>query len=72
MTAWNMAGTIALVLGVILLVVGINASHAMADHWSNVFTGHFTKATTWYMLGGVASVLVGLLLLLVRRRRSGA
>ena len=59
-------GVVLLVVGVILLFVGINASHSMADRVSNTFTGRFTEATTWYIIGGIASALLGLLILLFR------
>ena len=42
----------------------MNASHSVADRWTNTFTGHFTDATTWYILGGGAAGLFGLLLVL--------
>jgi hypothetical protein len=39
-------GFVLLVIGVILLIVGINASHGVADRVSHSFTGRFTEATT--------------------------
>jgi uncharacterized membrane protein HdeD (DUF308 family) len=57
-----MVGIVLLVVGVILFIVGMNASHSAADRWSNFFTGHFTDSTVWYMVGGIASALLGLLL----------
>jgi Protein of unknown function (DUF3185) len=52
-------GLILLIVGVGLLVVGMNASHSVADQVSNTFTGRFTQATTWYIVGGIACGLVG-------------
>jgi len=49
-----------LVAGVILLIVGMNASHSVADQVSTTFTGRFTQATTWYIVGGIALALLGL------------
>ena len=57
-------GVVLLVVGVILLIVGVNASHSLADQVSNTFTGRFTEATTWYIIGGIASALLGLLMVL--------
>ncbi|MDB5174345.1 MAG: hypothetical protein JWN51_3118 [Phycisphaerales bacterium] len=57
-------GIVLLVVGVILLVLGMNASHSVADQVSNTFTGRFTQATTWYIVGGIAMALFGLLLTL--------
>ena len=62
MSSQRMVGIVLLVVGVILFIVGMNASHSAADRWSNFFTGHFTDSTVWYMVGGIASALLGLLL----------
>jgi hypothetical protein len=58
-------GIVLLVVGVILLIVGMNASHSAADQLSNTFTGRFTHETAWYIFGGGAAALFGLLLVLV-------
>jgi drug/metabolite transporter (DMT)-like permease len=63
MSTQRIAGVILLVAGVVLFVVGMNASDSLADRWSNFFTGHFTDTTVWYMVGGVAAAVVGLILL---------
>jgi len=57
-------GVILLVVGVILLIVGMNASHSAADQISNTFTGRFTHDTAWYIFGGAAAALFGLLMVL--------
>ncbi|MBX3379057.1 MAG: DUF3185 family protein [Phycisphaeraceae bacterium] len=64
MNPQRIAGIVAIVIGVILLVVGMNSSHSVADQVSNTFTGRFTQATTWYIIGGIGTALLGLLLLL--------
>jgi len=58
----RIAGIVLLVVGVGVLIYGINASHSLADRMSDTFTGRFTEATTWYIIAGAASGLVGLLL----------
>jgi LPXTG-motif cell wall-anchored protein len=70
MGSQRILGTVLLVVGVILLFIGMNASHSVSDQVSQNFTGRFTQATTWYIIGGIASALLGLLLVLfgVRRR----
>jgi hypothetical protein len=55
-------GIVLLVIGSILLIVGVNASNSMTDQLSQTFTGRFTQATTWYIIGGIASALLGALL----------
>jgi hypothetical protein len=64
MNPQRISGTVLLVVGVILLIVGMNASHSVADRWSNFFTGHFTDTTVWYIVGGGAAAVFGLMLVL--------
>ena len=68
MSTQRICGVVLLVVGVILLIVGTNASHSVADRVSNAFTGRFTEATTWYIVGGIASALLGLLMVLLGGR----
>lgn len=65
----RIVGAVVLVVGVTLLSVGINASHSLADQVTNTFTGRFTQATTWYVVGSSASALLGVLLVLFNLRR---
>ena len=57
-------GAMMLIAGVVLLMTGTHASLALTDQASNAFYGRFTQVTTWYILGGVGTGLVGLYLLL--------
>lgn len=68
MSAQRIAGLILLVAGIVLFVVGMNASDSFADQWSNFFTGHFTDTTVWYMVGGIAAAVFGLILMSVGGR----
>jgi amino acid transporter len=65
MNPQRIAGVVLLVVGVLLLIIGMNASNSLADQVSQTFTGRFTQGTTWYIIGGVASALLGLLLVFV-------
>ena len=65
-------GIVLLLVGVILLIVGMNASHSVADRVSNTFTGRFTEGTTWYILGGIGLALVGLFMALMGGRGRAA
>jgi hypothetical protein len=49
-----------LVAGIALFIVGMNSSHSVADRVSNTFTGRFTDATNWYIIGGIAVAVLGL------------
>jgi hypothetical protein len=62
----QMFGIIALVAGVALMIYGMNASHSMADQMSNTFRGRFTDNTNWYIYGGIALGLCGLLMVVMR------
>ena len=72
MSTQRIFGLVLLVVGVILLIVGINASHSVADRVSNTFTGRFTEGTTWYIIGGIGLALIGLFMALVRGRGNAA
>lgn len=61
-------GAVLLVVGLILLGIGINATDSFADQTKEFFTGKFTDRTTWLLLGGAACTVFGLGALLVPRR----
>lgn len=63
-------GLVALVIGVALLLIGVNASNSVADQVKETFTGRFTEATTWYLLGGLASSVLGLAMLAAPGRKN--
>jgi uncharacterized membrane protein YidH (DUF202 family) len=65
MSSQGIIGIVLLVCGVGLLIFGMNASHSVADQVSNTFTGKFTSDTMWYILGGIALGVVGLIMLLM-------
>lgn len=72
MSIQRIFGIVLLVGGVVLLIVGMNASHSAADQISNTFTGKFTKDTAWYIFGGGAAALVGLLMVVFGVRAKSA
>ena len=49
-----------LVVGLIVLFVGLNASHSFASETSSTFTGSPTDKALWLMIGGGAAAVVGL------------
>lgn len=59
MTPERIVGIIILVLGIVLLVMGLNGSNSMADQVNRTFTGHNTDHTTWYIIGGIVLAIVG-------------
>jgi len=60
------AGILVLVVGIALVVVGLNSSHSVADQVSNTFTGRFTQGTTWYIVGGIGAGVLGLMMVLTK------
>ena len=62
-------GLLLLVVGLVLLFFGLNATDSVADTLSEGFTGKYTDKTMWYIVGGAAMGLVGLGLLVAGRGR---
>jgi hypothetical protein len=52
-------GIALVVVGVILVVYGINASDSAGSGISRIFTGAPTNKTLWLLLGGIGSTIVG-------------
>jgi hypothetical protein len=52
-----------LIGGIVLIVLGFNATHAFASDVSKFFTGSPTDKAVWMLLGGIAAALVGLTML---------
>ncbi len=72
MSPQRMLGIVLLVVGIVLFIVGMNASHSVSDQASNAFTGKFTQATAWYIYGGLAAGLAGLLVVVFGRGAKSA
>lgn len=72
MSSQRIAGIVLLIVGVALLIFGINATHSVTEQASSTFLGHFTQTTTWYIIGGIALGVLGLLLSLVGGSRGSA
>ncbi|MFP3354221.1 DUF3185 family protein, partial [Pseudoalteromonas sp. SIMBA_153] len=53
-------GIVLLVVGAILLYFSYEASQSIASSVSEVATNEPTDNTIWYLIGGVAAVIVGL------------
>jgi succinate dehydrogenase/fumarate reductase cytochrome b subunit len=66
MSLQRIIGIVLLAGGVVFIVLGISASRSFGNQLSNFFTGHPTDTTLWYLVGGIAAAIVGLVLLLGR------
>lgn len=60
MVPTRIIGIALLALGVILFIIGMNASDSVSDQFTRTFTGHFTDRTAWYLIGGAVLAVVGL------------
>jgi len=49
-----------LVIGILLIIWGINAWGSFSSEVSRFFTGSPTNKTVWLLVGGVVAVIVGL------------
>jgi LPXTG-motif cell wall-anchored protein len=63
-------GIALLVVGVVLIVFGMNASASLGSRLSELFTGAPSDRTIWLLVVGVVAAIVGLGLLLAGRRRT--
>lgn len=64
MSGKRLIGIALLVIGVILLVVGYNATQAPVEELTESFTGRFSDETMVYLIGGAVAAVVGLVMLL--------
>jgi len=52
-------GIALIVLGIVLIVFGINSSNSLASDFSRFFTGSATNKAIWLLIGGIGSLAVG-------------
>lgn len=54
--------------GIVLIVVGINATNSFGSDVSRFFTGSPTDKAVWMLIGGIVAAVVGLATLLRGRK----
>jgi hypothetical protein len=64
----SVVGIALLVVGVVLIVFGMQASVSLGSRLSELFTGAPSDRTIWLLLAGVVAAILGLGLLLIGRR----
>jgi len=69
MTMQQIIGIVLLVVGVLLLFFGFQATDTLGEQVHETFTGRFTDTTTWYLIGGAACAIAGLLMIVIKRAR---
>jgi drug/metabolite transporter (DMT)-like permease len=68
MSGIRILGIVIAVVGAVVLVLGLNASHSLADQASQTFLGRYTHDTTTYIIIGIAALVAGGLTALTARR----
>ena len=62
MSISRIIGVVLLIVGLVLIIIGVVGSDSVADRVSTIFTGRLTEHTMWFIFGGIAAAVVGLLL----------
>jgi hypothetical protein len=62
-------GIALLVVGVVLIVFGLNASDSVSSNVSRAFTGAPTNKTLWLLVGGSAAAIIGGVMMFGRSKK---
>ena len=65
-------GLVFIILGIVLLIFGLNASQAPLEKAIETMTGKYTKETMIYLLGGIGLVVVGAFMAFARKSGGGS
>jgi hypothetical protein len=57
-------GIALVIVGIVLIIYGFNASDSASSGISRIFTGAPTNKTLWLLLGGLGSTIVGAVIML--------
>ncbi len=57
-----------LVVGLLLLIFGLNSSDSIQNAFSRLFSGHLTDRTMWMIVGGCVCFIIGLYGCFLNRR----
>ncbi len=69
MAASKLIGVGLIVVGCVLLYFGWQSSQSVVDQVSQTLTGRLTDDTMWLVIGGAASAIVGVVLLVSGKAR---
>jgi hypothetical protein len=56
--------------GIVLTIIGINATNSFSSDVSRFFTGSPTDKAVWMLIGGIVAVVVGLTMTLRSSKQS--
>ena len=68
-TMQRFAGLAVLVVGIVLVVWGVNASHSVSSDISRLFTGAVTDKAIYLIVGGTVVLIAGASMAFAGRRR---
>ncbi len=68
MNTQRIVGIVLLIIGIALLFTGLHASNSLGDQAHNLVFGRYTEATAFYIFGGGAIALIGLLMAVIPGR----
>lgn len=60
----KLIGIALLVIGVILLLFGFNATESVGEELTETFTGNYSDQTMMYLIGGAVAAVIGAVMLL--------
>lgn len=63
----KLVGIVLIVVGVLLLYFGWQASQSVGEQLTEAFTGRFTDDTTFFLIGGAAAIVAGAFLAFFRK-----
>ena len=66
----RIVGLVLVPVGVVLGIIGLQATDSLADRVSDTFTGHWTDKTNFYLVGAAAAIVLGALLAVFGSKRS--
>ena len=64
----KLVSIVLLVGGIVLMIVGINATNSFGSDISRFFTGSPTDKAVWMLLGGAVAAVIGVVGLLSTRK----
>lgn len=66
----RIVGCVLLAVGVLLLVIGYNASQSFSEQAMETVTGRFSDTTTWYLILGTAGAAAGAAMLIFAKGKT--
>lgn len=59
MAIQRIVGLVILAAGIVVLIMGLNASDSAGEQIREGITGHYSDKTTWFIVGGIVAIVAG-------------